>query len=567
VSRNSSSYGEPLYGIAAIPSAEIDGRISTPGNAQQAIINPNGVLKYTADLTPDGLDPASINSANPNVLFRPLFANDIIYGGLGNDWMHGGAGDDAVSGAEAPVESYAFNYDQNGAQVGALLRSDYSHPFNPGNVLGYSPAKTYQAQYNPNNPLGRITVGGKNWLLNSEVADGVTETFWTNGTPYLTDGNDHVFGDLGNDWLVGGTGRDALWGGWGNDMLGADDNLNTTTPDPNASYEDLAFGGAGLDVLLGNTGGDRLIDWQGEFNTFIVPFNPFGLGTVSRLIAPSLPEFLYALSKSEGADQTLAAQHSSSAARNGEPFGELGLIRQEDAAWGDQNAGPRDPQGPTYKNSKDIKSTDGTRLFDAAPAWVAPAPLTAASAPESPVAAGTLTSEQLAPIVAAARRLWLATGLTTEQMQRLEQARVWIADLDGLYLGVTEGGSVTIDVDAAGWGWSAGGIDLLTVVAHELGHAIGLDHADHGVMEATIGIGERELPEATSVGSSGSPSSEAQSAPALVAAAQEVAWSTPGTIIILRPQKPMRPGFFTRLAIRVWPHRSPWRARTRHGRG
>jgi hypothetical protein len=207
--------------------------------------------------------------------------------------------------------------------------------------------------------------------------------------------------------------------------------------------------------------------------------------------------------------------------------------------------------------------------------WVAPAPLIAASAPESPVAARALTSEQLAPIVAAASRLWLATGLTTEQMQRLEQTRVEIADLDGLYLGVTEGGSVTIDVDAAGWGWSAGGVDLLTVVAHELGHAIGLDHADHGVMEGTIGVGQRELPQAASVGSAASPSSEAPSA-ALATGAQGVASSMPGRIssggvpqvsISLRPQKLMRPGFFTRLAIRVWPHRSPWRARTRTARG
>ena len=49
-------------------------------------------------------------------------------------------------------------------------------------------------------------------------------------------------------------------------------------------------------MLIGNTGGDRLIDWIGEFNSFIVPFNPFGLGTVSRQIAPGLVEFLYALS-------------------------------------------------------------------------------------------------------------------------------------------------------------------------------------------------------------------------------------------------------------------------------
>jgi hypothetical protein len=273
----------------------------------------------------------------------------------------------------------------------------------------------------------------------------------------------------------------------------------------------------------------------------------------------------------------MVASHGGDAARNGEPFGELGLIRQEDAAWGDQNAGPRDPQSPTYKNSKDIKSTDGTRLFDAAPAWVAPAPLTAASAPESPVAASALTPEQLAPIVYAASQLWLATGLSTAQVQRLEETRVWIADLDGLYLGITKGVSVTIDVDAAGWGWSADGIDLLTVVVHELGHVIGLDHTGHGVMEGTIGLGQRELPEATGVATAATPSSAAPSAPALATKAQTVAWSVPGTIssdrgalvsISLRPRTVMRLGLSTRLTIRAaWLQGSHWRARTRHGLG
>ena len=112
-----------------------------------------------------------------------------------------------------------------------------------------------------------------------------------------------------HDWLVGGIGKDHLYGGWGNDLLNADDNLSTASgannaPDTHASYEDIAYGGAGRDVLIGNTGGDRLIDWVGEFNSYLVPFAPFGMPTVSRTLQPQLPEYLYALSKSLGADQT-----------------------------------------------------------------------------------------------------------------------------------------------------------------------------------------------------------------------------------------------------------------------
>src|SRR5262249_24208675 len=164
-----------------------------------------------------------------------------------------------------------------------------------------------------------------------------------------TDGDDHIFGDLGNDWAVGGTGRDVMYGGWGDDLLNADDNLNSNgglnnVTDTNPSYEDLTFGGAGRHVLIATTNGARLMDWVGEFNTMLTPYAQFGAVSVSRLLRPSEAQFLYDLSKSDGADQTLAAQYSSDPTRNGEPFGELGLVLQQDAAWGAQNGGPRDPQ-------------------------------------------------------------------------------------------------------------------------------------------------------------------------------------------------------------------------------
>ena len=58
-----------------------------------------------------------------------------------------------------------------------------------------------------------------------------------------------------------------------------------------------------------------------------------GAVSVSRMLRPSEPDYLYALSKCDGADQT-----------NGEPFGELGLVSQKDVAWGAQNGASRDPQ-------------------------------------------------------------------------------------------------------------------------------------------------------------------------------------------------------------------------------
>src|SRR6185437_10916554 len=150
-----------------------------------------------------------------------------------------------------------------------------------------------------------------------------------------------------------------LYGGFGSDLLNADDDLSTNggandQPDTSASYEDRAFGGAGRDVLIGNTGGDRLIDWSGEYNSYLVPFSPFGAATVSRSLQPALFDFLYQLSASDGADAPRAADTGSDPARNGEPKGELGLVLQQDAAWGDQHGGPSDPQPGNGHATRDV---------------------------------------------------------------------------------------------------------------------------------------------------------------------------------------------------------------------
>ncbi|MEX0673385.1 MAG: calcium-binding protein, partial [Gaiellaceae bacterium] len=357
---------EPLYGLTT---ATVQDEISTPGNAQVATINVTGALKKTVDITPFNLTPNEGGTRADDPLFRPLHADDIVFGGLGDDFLHGGSGDDAISGAEALAEAYGQLYDASGALAG-IVRIDFTRPHNPGNALTFgADGDSWQddrlgrtgefALYDEFDPRRKLLLEddgraakdgtGVEFFLNWLRTDGPAVASSTYGT-VNTDGADVVFGDLGNDWLVGGTGKDTLWGGWGNDLMNADDDLETNgglndAPDTHPSYEDRAFGGAGLDILIGNTGGDRLIDWVGEFNSFIVPFAPFGLMTVSRQVPPGLYAFLYALSASQGADPTRATDTGNEAERNGEPDGELGLITQSDRElWGDQTGGPTDPQ-------------------------------------------------------------------------------------------------------------------------------------------------------------------------------------------------------------------------------
>jgi hypothetical protein len=330
---------------------------------------------------------------------------------------------------------------------------------------------------------------GLEWALNFDESEGPLDTHWIVGTSYAavaTDGDDVIFGDLGHDWMVGGSGRDTVWAGWGDDLVNLDDVLTTSgglnnKPEPNPSWEDFTYGGAGRDVMIGNTGGDRLVDWNGEQNTFVLPYNPFGLPTVSRGLAPSLEVFMIALSKSQGADPTLAAQYNSdSLARNGEPFGELGMVRQGDAAMGDQNGGPRDPQGPLSKSTIDVRGSAGVQ-----PLWETAGEAEATGSED--VAAALIDDSMLSWTVEEAKLRWIETlGAGDSRLAALASVNVQAGNLPGDRIGLTLGYDIYIDSDAAGRGWQV--MDLGSVVMHELGHVLGFDHDDAGTMPVMNGI-------------------------------------------------------------------------------
>ncbi|HKY31809.1 MAG TPA: LEPR-XLL domain-containing protein [Candidatus Polarisedimenticolia bacterium] len=346
--------GEPLYGIAAIPASQLDQFIKTPGGIHQAILNVSGQLKKSVNLEPFGLG-----------------FDDILYGGLGDDALHGGAGDDAISGAEAlPISAALVG--------GARLTIDYFNPVNPGNVLGFEAFTPDEfALYDEFDALRKIELDANGDLVKGPGQPGPFQEFLLNFEAFtdaldqtgtmVHDGNDVLFGDDGNDWLVGGTDQDHAFGGYGADLINLDDNHATNgglndQPDVPAFAgtstiagqlgADTGFGGAGRDVLIANTGGDRLIDWVGEYNAYLVPFAPFGEFTVTRNLQPQLPNYLYALSESDGTDQTRAFDTGEAEARNGEPFGELGLVLQQDDDWQDQTGAPDDPQAGNIPGGK-----------------------------------------------------------------------------------------------------------------------------------------------------------------------------------------------------------------------
>lgn len=138
-----------------------------------------------------------------------------------------------------------------------------------------------------------------------------------------------------------------------------------------------------------------------------------------------------------------------------------------------------------------------------------------------------LTLTQVAPLFAEAASRWAQSTGDPGVASQLGQVEVRIADLGDGFLGMAAGSIIWLDSNAAGHGWfvdptpaddtefavqtgahelsatatspAAGRVDLLTVIEHEMGHVLGLEHgAEDEVMGETLPPGVRRLLEAPS---------------------------------------------------------------------
>ncbi|HEV8378215.1 MAG TPA: hypothetical protein VGP99_05155, partial [Tepidisphaeraceae bacterium] len=188
---------------------------------------------------------------------------------------------------------------------------------------------------------------------------------------------------------------------------------------------------------------------------------------------------------------------------------------------------------PVVDGAVGVVSRNGTTSFDVYrirtndPAFATQGAPQHASEAAPGSASATLTPDDVQTTFIEAERRWAASGMA--DASAFADTAVYISDFsdrDALLLGQTTGHVITLDDNAAGWGWFIDGtpsldqeyshiggdvlvakahadayqqMDLLTVLMHEMGHVLGLDDLDpvlHAgdLMAETLPAGERRLP-------------------------------------------------------------------------
>ena len=151
---------EPLFAdtTGGVPAGETAKElITTPGTMQQAVINVTGAIRYTAVLSPTSSTRRRAPCRTRPCRARATRATSSTAASATTRCTAA----PATMRCPAPrlrSRRTSTTTTRAGNRIGINLESDFAHPYNPGNALGYSPTATYQAQYDPTDPFREITL-------------------------------------------------------------------------------------------------------------------------------------------------------------------------------------------------------------------------------------------------------------------------------------------------------------------------------------------------------------------------------------------------------------------------
>ncbi|QEH35607.1 Bifunctional hemolysin/adenylate cyclase precursor [Aquisphaera giovannonii] len=432
---------------------------------------------------------------------------DLVYGGNGSDSIDGGGGDDDLYG-DTGGQEYAT--DGNDTIWGGAGRDTLRGLGGNDSLIGGADDDSVYGG------------GGNDRMWGSEGSDyldgGANEDLimGDNGGSYLsTDGNDTIRGGLGSDSLYGGGGNDSLIGDIGTDGDGSRDEIYGEEGNDSLygnGGDDYLNGGSEADELYGNGGNDYLVGGPNPDGDFF-------------LVPPDGPNSMYGNDGNDTIYGGWAGDYINGGANNDYLVGgthndTINGGSGNDSIWGESG------DDRIYSNDNEADTIAGGPGYDIA--WYDQEfdsrgntieqlnnALTAASAGPG---SSPLRADAIPPLLAEAIGRWRAAGAGADLIRAMRGATVRVERLPEGLLAYTDGGVIVVDADAAGNGWfvdatpgedsefaagpsngpAAGRIDLLTVLAHELGHVAGLGHGEDSgdAMHWDLPAGVRRLPEA-----------------------------------------------------------------------
>ena len=180
-----------------------------------------------------------------------------FFGGNGNDTLTGGSNDDTINGgAGADV---IFGNGGNDRLIGSLGNDEIHGGEDNDRIFGSADLNTIYGD------AGDDVIFGGDQVDHIFGGDGIDQIYGLNGDDVLDAGDGGVAGTVGidqadlilglggNDTITGGNGLNVLWGGDGNDIITGGD-----------SAENRLHGQAGNDTLTGGDGFDFIRGIEGE---------------------------------------------------------------------------------------------------------------------------------------------------------------------------------------------------------------------------------------------------------------------------------------------------------------